>query len=141
MIRTANVAINVSHLSIALPIYSRMANSREELLALEFKARAGDLDAKHMLGMAYRRGDGVAQDKAKGAGLIIEAAEGGCKHALSSVGVCYYFGDGVPKNHRLAMKWYQAAAKAGIWEGFFNVADLFDDSDEIAKNHESRGGW
>ena len=141
MIRTANVAINVSHLSIALPIYSRMANSREEILALEARARAGDLDAKHSLGMAYRRGDGVTQDKAKGAGLIIEAADGGCKHALSSVGVCYYFGDGVPKNHRLAMKWYQAAAKAGIWEGFFNVADLFDDSDEIAKNPVEALAW
>ena len=131
----------MSHLSIALPIYSYMANSREEVLALEFKARAGDLDAKHMLGMAYRRGDGVAQDKAKGAALIIEAAEGGCKPALSSVGVCYYFGDGVPKNHWLAMKWYQSAAKAGIWEGFFNVADLFDDSDEIAKNPVEALAW
>ena len=141
MIRTANVAINVSHLSIALPIYSRMANSREEILALEARARAGDLDAKHSLGMAYRRGDGVTQDKAKGAGLIIEAADGGCKHALSSVGVCHYFGDGVPKNHRLAMKWYQAAASAGIWEGFFNVADLFDDSDEIAKNPIEALAW
>jgi hypothetical protein len=118
-----------------------MANSREEILALEFKARAGDLDAKHSLGMAYRRGDGVAQDKAKGASLIIEAADGGCKPALSSVGVCYYFGDGVPKNHRLAMKWYQAAASAGIWEGFFNVADLFDDSDEIAKNPVEALAW
>jgi hypothetical protein len=118
-----------------------MANSREEILALEFKARAGDLDAKHSLGMAYRRGDGVAQDKAKGASLIIEAADSGCKPALSSVGVCYYFGDGVPKNHRLAMKWYQAAASAGIWEGFFNVADLFDDSDEIAKNPVEALAW
>ena len=118
-----------------------MANSREEVLALEFKARAGDLDAKHMLGMAYRRGDGVAQDKVKGASLIVEAADGGCRPALSSAGVCYYFGDGVPKNHRLAMKWYQAAISAGIWEGFFNVADLFDDSDEIPKNPVEALAW
>ncbi len=118
-----------------------MPNSREDILNLEVRARAGDLDAKHSLGMAYRRGDGVAQDKAKGAGLIIEAADGGCKPALSSVGVCYYFGDGVPKNHRLAMKWYQAAASAQIAEGFFNVADLFDDSDEIPKNPVEALAW
>ena len=118
-----------------------MANSREDILELEAKARAGDMDAKHALGMAYRRGDGVPVDKSKGAELIIEAADGGCKPALSSVGVCYYYGDGVPKNHRLAMKWCLAAASAGLGVGFFNVADLFDDSDQIPKNPVEALAW
>ena len=118
-----------------------MANSREDILELEAKARTGDMDAKHTLGMAYRRGDGVPVDKSKGAELIIEAADGGCKPALSSVGVCYYYGDGVPKNHRLAMKWCLAAASAGLGVGFFNVADLFDDSDQIPKNPVEALAW
>lgn len=118
-----------------------MGNSKKNITDLKAKALAGDVDAKHDLGMAYRRGDGVPVDKDKGAKLIIEAADGGCKLALSSVGVCYYFGDGVPKNHRLAMKWYQAAAAAGLVSGFFNVADLFDDSDEIPKNPVEALAW
>jgi hypothetical protein len=118
-----------------------MANSREDILLLEVKAQGGDLTAKHALGVAYRRGDGVAVDKAKGAGLIIEAADGGLKEALSSMGVCYYYGDGVPKNHRLAMKWFLSAASAGVASGFFNVADLFDDSDQIPKNPVESLAW
>jgi Sel1 repeat len=118
-----------------------MANSREDILLLEAKAQDGDLSAKHALGVAYRRGDGVAVDKAKGAGLIIEAADGGLKEALSSMGVCYYYGDGVPKNHRLAMKWFLSAASAGVASGFFNVADLFDDSDQIPKNPVESLAW
>lgn len=126
---------------LGFPIQQGMGNSPEDIRKWEVQAQAGDLDAKHLLALALRSGDGMAMAKDRGFDLLMEASDQGHMHAPASIGVAYYFGDGVPKNHQLAMKWYQAGAVAGSDYAIFNIADLFDDSDEITKNPPEAMAW
>ncbi len=86
-----------------------------ELLA---KAEAGAPDAAYLVGIAYARGKGVAQDDAKAVEWFKRAAASGHTRAQVSLGYCFASGRGVTRDLERAYILLKEAADAGDREGF-----------------------
>jgi TPR repeat protein len=65
------------------------------------------------LALAYVKGEGVLQDKAKSFSLLLEAARQGVIPAQSRIGLMYATGEGVPQDSVEAHKWFHLAAEKG----------------------------
>jgi uncharacterized protein len=77
----------------------------------------GDKDdvvlAQNLLGLMYRKGQGVPQDYAVAVSWYRKAAEQGDEHGQSSLGLLYESGRGVPQDYVLAHMWLNLAAASG----------------------------
>ena len=73
-------------------------------------AARGDTRSEYMLGKAYDRGQGVAQNYAVAAQWYLRAAEQGLPEAQADLGTMYASGHGVPLDYALAIKWWDRAA-------------------------------
>lgn len=76
-------------------------------------ARAGHVDAQHLLGLMYYMGRGVARDYKQAMLWHRKAAEQGKADAQYVVGAMYYTGNSVPLDHKAAIGWFRKAAEQG----------------------------
>ena len=67
-------------------------------------------------GLAYLRGDGVAQDFEKALQIFLEAERAGDTSVLFPIGQMYEHGQGTKKNLVKAVEYYQSAKRAGSAE-------------------------
>jgi len=79
-----------------------------ELLAL---AKAGDLDAKHTLGVIYNEGKAVPPDPEEAVKWFREAANEGNANAQFSLGAMYANGRGLPRNPVRGLMWLIIASQ------------------------------
>jgi len=72
-------------------------------------AEQGYAAAQYNLGVCYKKGEGVSQDKAEAVNWYRKAAEQGVAKAQYNLGVCYDNGEGVSQDKAEAVKWFKAA--------------------------------
>ena len=72
-------------------------------------------------GLAYARGDGVAQDQGKAVDLYRKGIEAGINRAMLALGDAYENGKGVAQDMEQAVYWYHKAAETGT----HNVQNAF----------------
>jgi len=88
-----------------------------QISELRAKAEAGDADAENALGVMYRTGEGVGQDKEEAVRWYRSAAKHGSAKAMFNLGAAYYNGDGVEVDDLLASAWFFLAQQAGGGKG------------------------
>lgn len=91
-------------------------NARNYALALKEVAplaKAGHVDAQHLLGLMYYMGRGVPRDYKQALAWHRKAALQGKADAQYVVGAMYYTGNAVPQDQKLAVSWFRKAAEQG----------------------------
>jgi hypothetical protein len=81
----------------------------------------GDGDSLFAQGVAFRNGNGEAQDYAQALSCFQQAASLGHAGAQNMIGVMYARGEGVDKNRDRAAEWYQKSADQGFAEGQYDL--------------------
>lgn len=76
-------------------------------------AKAGHVEAQHLLGLMYYMGRGVARDYRLAMYWHRKAADQGKADAQYVVGAMYYTGNAVPQDHKAAVLWFRRAAEQG----------------------------
>ena len=133
--KLANVLMICAALVAGLPA----ADSKfEDLLA---RAGAGDAETQYLLGCAYMKGDGTAQDYGKAAEILRKAAEQGHAKSQTNMGFLCVNGLGVGKNAEEGVKWYRKAAQQGELQAARNLAQLFERGLGVPKNHKEALHW
>jgi TPR repeat protein len=89
------------------------SSADEPFASLQKRADAGEAKAQNELGVRYRTGDGVEQDRVKAAELYRLAAKQGYAVAYFNLGTAFYNGDGVITNENAACKWFLLASEEG----------------------------
>src|SRR6266446_4103692 len=84
-------------------------------------AEAGDPRAEAIVGSAYYRGRGVAQNDTEAAKWFRLAADKGNAAARFTLGVMYGEGRGVPQDYAEAARWYRLAAEQGDAQAQYNL--------------------
>ncbi len=79
-------------------------------------AEQGHAEAQYWLGVCYRWGWGIDEDKVEAVKWDRKAAEQGYDKAQYTLGDCYYNGWGVYENKAEAAKWYHKAAEQGYMD-------------------------
>ena len=93
-----------------------MANGQESeevrlFKAVKIKAEQGHAKAQAILGLMYRKGQGVEKNDKEPAKWFQKAAEQGDADAQFCLGAMYYNGEGVPQDYAEAVKWFRKAAE------------------------------
>ncbi len=96
--------------------------NRQALRLLRRAAAKNHPEALHLLGLAYMRGQGAAQDMKKGADLIERAAYLGEKGAEEDIAKAYRLGLGREQSFAKSLYWARLAGAAGsgpaaLWAG------------------------
>ena len=110
---------------------------REGAKWLSKAVRHGHVEAMYNLGIAYRYGHGVPENRRKAFYYINLAAEAGVPNAPFYLGYLYMEGIGVRKNHSLGIQWYEKAAMGGDIRAMVNLSVAYYDSAEYA----NAGKW
>jgi TPR repeat protein len=76
-------------------------------------ARAGNVEAEHLMGLMYYMGRGVQQDYKQALVWHRRAALQGKADAQYVVGAMYYTGNAVIQDHKQAVTWFRKAAEQG----------------------------
>ncbi|KAF9085291.1 hypothetical protein BGX27_003506, partial [Mortierella sp. AM989] len=79
-------------------------------------ASQGSAGAQFYLGVMYKSGEGVTQNKSKAVEWFQKAAIQGSAGAQLNLGTMYNNGDGVAQDRSKAVEWFQKAASQGIAE-------------------------
>src|SRR5262245_60871844 len=87
--------------------------SAANISVLKAKADAGDPVAENALGILYRMGQGVPQDKQEAVRWYRRAAKHGSAVAMFNLGAAYYNGDGVGIDDVTSCAWFLVAQEAG----------------------------
>ena len=74
-------------------------------------AKAGNVEAMHLLGLAYDAGRGTKRNIKEAVRWFKKAAKLGSPHAQQALANLYAAGDGVPQDYKKAVYWLRKAAK------------------------------
>ena len=85
-------------------------------------ADKGYADAQFVLGILYRRGQGVPKDDGQAFPWLRKAALQGRSDAQATVALMYSTGGGVPKDEGEALGWYRKAAAQGDWRALVQLS-------------------
>ena len=77
------------------------------------EAEQGNAGCQYILGVMYRKGEGVAQDFKETVKWYTKAAEQGDAKAQSTLGIMYDHGRGVVQDYKNAHMWFNIAAANG----------------------------
>lgn len=96
----------------------RKAADEGLIVAIDFLARSGDVEAQYKLGLSYYHGNNegvndIKQNFTKALDWFNKAAEKGNTDAMYSLGQMYENGDGVNQDYTIAAAWYKKAAEKG----------------------------
>lgn len=105
------------------------------------RARQGEAEAQHKLGVCFAYGRGVRQDWDQAVEWYRKAAEQGCAAAQKDLGVCYARGKGVAQDWGEAVRWYRLAAENGDTRAQCNLAQRFYKGEGIRRSFEQAAEW
>jgi uncharacterized protein len=88
-------------------------------------AKAGNVDAQHLLGLMYYMGRGVPRDYKQAFTWHEKAARQGKADAQYVIGAMYYTGNAVPQDHKLALYWFRKAAEQGHAEAQYALGLMY----------------
>ncbi len=108
---------------------------------LRAQASQGDARAQHLLGLAYQKGQGVAQDFAQAAALYRKAAAQSHAGAQVNLGAMYQLGQGMPKDAVQAAQWYRKAADQGDADAQANLGMLYHQGLGVPKDAALAAHW
>jgi len=98
----------------------------EAIAAFQAAAELGHVPSMTALALAYRRGEGVAQDDRQAVAWYLRAAEGGDGLAMNNLGFMQARGlGGLPNDQQAAAQWYQRAAEAGDAAAMGNLGERY----------------
>ena len=104
-------------------------------------ARDGDIDAQYILGVMYRKGQGVPQDYEKAVYWYTKAAEQGLAEAQNNLGVMYDIGKGVPQDFKQAVYWYTGAAEQEHAPAQLNLGTKYYKGQGVPQNFKQAVYW
>jgi TPR repeat protein len=113
-------------------------------LAVEWFRKAaeqGDAKAQYNLGIAYDKGQGVAQDYAKAAQWYRKAADQGLTQAQNNLGILYKQGQGVPQDYAQAAGWFRLAAGLGFAQAQHNLGLAYRDGQGVKQDRGQALQW
>jgi TPR repeat protein len=117
---------------------SSWANVKE----LQQAAASGNPKAEVQLGEMLLRGDGIAQDEARGVELLEKAARASNSSAAFRIGMLLANGEhGVAKDQARALDYFRAAAAGGEAEAFFNIGAAYASARSVRRNYAEALGW
>ena len=112
-----------------------------EIQNLTEKAKEGDRRAKYQVGVMYRDGKGVKEDKKEAFKWMLEAAEQEYVFAQYSVGNMYYNGEGVAQDKEKAFEWYLEAAEQEYVLAQYSVGNMYYNGEGVAQDKEKAFEW
>ena len=126
----AEQGLPVAQSNYALKLWDGLGVAQDRAAAVDWARRAAEADAgstaaQYLLGVAYRSGDGVAENLGEARLWLERAAEGGHVRAMNELGVAYARGLGVEADSAAAAEWYRRASEAGNAVGTSNLAFLY----------------
>ena len=92
---------------------------------IEKKAQEGDATAQYRIGVIYRKGFHVPQDKAKAFEWFRKAAEQGHVKAQYTLGIMLNKGEVGPRDYVEARKWFEKAAAQGDPHASYSLGLLY----------------
>lgn len=115
----------------------------------EEKARAGDVLAQNVMGMAYKYGLGIKQNHEMSGQWFRKAAEQGDADAQFNLGRIYGKGFGTyartraaPQDDVEAVYWYRRSAEQGYRPAQFSLAEIYAEGGrDIPQNYEQAYFW
>jgi TPR repeat protein len=94
----------------------------------------GHAEAQRLLGLMYRRGEGVPQNSKKAVDLISLAAAQGHAHAQYSLALMYRAGDWVPQNSKKAAELLSQAVAQGHTAAQFHLGVMYGKGDGMPQD-------
>ena len=88
-------------------------------------AEQGDALAQNILGLMYRKGQGVPEDDKEAVKWFRLAAEQGDAGAQYNLGLMYDNGEGVLQDYKQTFKWYRLAAEQGYAKAQNNLGTMY----------------
>jgi TPR repeat protein len=104
-------------------------------------AEEGNAKAESILGFAYYRGRGVAQNDTEAAKWFKLAAEQGDAPSRFTLGVMYGEGRGVPQDFAEAARWYRLAAEQGDAQAQYNLGLAYARGEGVTQNAVEAHMW
>lgn len=104
-------------------------------------AEQGCAYAQCVLGMSYKRGNGVSQDFDKAYYWFVKASKYEEPAALFNLGQCYYEGKGVEQDYKSAVNWFSKAAELGVALAQNNLAFCYEHGQGVSKDLEKAIYW
>jgi TPR repeat protein len=104
-------------------------------------AKQGNLSAQYLLGVMYRKGQGVPQDYKTAVKWYSLAAKQGVARAQYNLGVMYRDGQGVPRHHKTAVKWLKLAAEQGDANAQLNLGLMYGDGAGVIQDNVYAHMW
>ena len=101
-------------------------------------AEQGLARAQGILGVMYRKGEGIAQDKREAVRWYRKAGEQGLARAQNNLGLMYEKGEGIAQHKREAVCWYRKAAAQGDAKAQNNLGLMYYNGEGvITDDHEA----
>lgn len=117
-------------------------DSWADLKELQQAAAKGNPKAEAQLGEMLLRGDGIAQDEARGLALLEKSARAGNSAAAFRIGMLLAHGDrGVTKDSERALAYFRAGAAGGEKEAFFNIGAAYTNGLGVKRDYGEALGW
>src|SRR6516165_2033644 len=123
------------------PIKQAFVNSAVAVGLASPVAEDGDPRAEAVLGSAYYRGRGVAQNDSEAAKWFRLAADKGNAVARFTLGVMYGEGRGVPQDYAEAARWYRRAAEQGDAQAQYNLGLAYARGEGVTQNAVEAHMW
>ncbi|MDR1120258.1 MAG: SEL1-like repeat protein [Dysgonamonadaceae bacterium] len=138
-----NKSTILSKLFLAILCAFALSNAifAQTLEELETKAKQGNAEAQHTLGVRYFQGDGVKKDYEKAVSWYEKAANQGYASAQLSLAQCYGMGRGVNKDHYQAFYWLKKAAEQGNKIAQNSVGYFYENGQGVTQDYNQAEVW
>ena len=116
--------------------YRVLENLEEPQAVAEYREAAehGDSVAQYNLGVAYIKGEGIAQDKIQAEIWFRKAAEQGFMYAQYNLARMCLFGDGITKDEAQSVKWYRKAIEQGFAPAQYELGTMYLQGQGVSKD-------
>lgn len=129
LFRCCAVLLTCAVLGHSAPLHAQTVTLQD----LEAAARQGDVAAQRSLGLAYHEGQGVLQNYARAAELLMAAAQAGDRVAQGMIGQYLFTGLGLERDPEEALVWLRKAAQDGDPQALFDYAAALEQSTRDAE--------
>ena len=127
--------------TIALP-YKQAPDERDcKLQELAIDAALGDALARHNLGVAFHRGEGVPRDYAKAAIMWRQSSSAGVLESYNNLGHLTYYGRGVKQDYAEGLRLWRIAARKGYAESQVHMGFAYSDGKHLKKDIVEAYAW
>lgn len=108
---------------------------------LKAQAAKGDSNAQYQLGLMYRSGAGIEQNKYQAIHWLTRAADTDNTQAQYALAMIYRENADNPQDEKKAVSWYQRAANSGHADAQYSLGLLYANGDGIKQNNILANKW